>query len=92
MNYNLNFFLKNVKSTNFQKEKTYKKKQHQVHKMNLFSGNHSFGEIFVIGLTIMFTNRIITPFFAANEFLSLAQYFLQAWIVLKVDDAMTNSV
>lgn len=50
------------------------------------SDSHSIGEIAAIGLTIMLTNSFLTPFFAANEMMSLLQYFLQAWIVLKIDE------
>lgn len=48
--------------------------------------SHSIGEIAAVGLAIMLTNSFLTPFFAANEMMSLLQYFLQAWIVLKIDD------
>lgn len=48
--------------------------------------DHSIGEIALVGLAIMLTNSFLTPMFAGSEMMSLLQYFLQAWIVLKVDD------
>lgn len=47
---------------------------------------YGIGQIALVGLTIMLTNQFLTPFFAQSEMMSLLQYFLQAWIVLKVDD------
>jgi len=49
---------------------------------------HSIIEIAVVGFTIMLTNGFLTPMFAGSEMMSLLQYFLQAFIVLKVDDAV----
>jgi len=48
--------------------------------------DHSILEIAAVGLGIMLTNSFLTPMFAASELMSLLQYFIQAWIVLKVDD------
>ncbi len=48
--------------------------------------DHSIMEIAAVGFGIMLTNQLLTPMFAGSEMMSLLQYFLQAWIVLKVDD------
>ena len=55
-------------------------------KLKTMFSDYGFGQIALVGLTIMLTNSFLTPMFAGSELMSLLQYFLQAWIVLKVDE------
>jgi len=53
---------------------------------------HSFGEIAVVGVTLILTDQFLDPFFSTSELLRLGKFFLQAFIVLWVDDMFTKTM
>ena len=54
------------------------------------ASSNSFKEIALVGLTLILTDQFLDPFLAQSELFRLGKFFLQAWIVLWVDDMVSS--